>query len=49
MNPFNDFNGVMKEVNYEKSDSGFGAYFGRSTPVELEFGVEKHNFINNVR
>ena len=41
--PFNDFSGVVEEVNYEKSKVRVAVLiFGRSTPVELNFNqIEK--------
>jgi transcriptional antiterminator NusG len=41
--PFNDFNGVVENVNYEKSKVRVAVQIlGRSTPVDLDFGqVEK--------
>ena len=41
--PFNDFSGVVEQVNYDKNKVRVAVQIlGRSTPVELDFGqVEK--------
>ena len=47
--PFNDFSGVVEQVNYEKNRLQVAVQIlGRSTPVELDFGQVRRSRRNKV-